>query len=87
MTSNATLRANTRNNGTIKESSEVMIFFDLFEEVVINSLEDNRRIRRTATNAPPSPMLILPVMVTALVAAVMADVSISLPIKASNVLL
>ena len=70
----------------INESNEVMIFFDLFDEAVISSLEDNRRIRRMATNAPPIPMLMAVVMVTALVAAavvavvVMADVSIPYPL-------
>jgi amino acid permease len=69
---NATERTNTTNNGMIKEFIDVMIFFDLFEDAVMNSLEDNIRIRRMATNTPPIPILIAVVMVTALVAAAVA---------------
>ncbi len=84
MTWNTTVRANTTNNGMIRESSDVIIFCDLLEDAVMSSLEDNRRIKRMATNAPPIPMLMAVVIVTALAAAavvvvVMADVSIPVP--------
>jgi hypothetical protein len=78
---------NVNANGTISEFIEVSIFLDVFEEAVISSLDDNKMINNTATNAPPIPMLIADVIATALVAAavvvvmvvVIADVSISFP--------
>jgi hypothetical protein len=81
---------NVNANGTISEFIEVSIFLDVFEEAVISSLDDNKIINNTATNAPPIPMLIAVVIATALVAAavvavvvvmvvVIADVSISFP--------
>jgi hypothetical protein len=69
-------------SGTIKEFIAVRILLDFFEEAVISSLDDNKRINNTATNAPPTPRLIAVVSVTALVAAavvVIADVSIPFP--------
>ena len=57
------------NNGSIIESRDTRIFLDVFDDAVMSSLDDNRRIRSTATSAPPTPMLIADIMVIVLLAA------------------
>jgi len=66
---NAVAKTNVTNNGSIIESRDVRIFFDVFDDAVMNSLDDNRSIRSTATSTPPTPILIADIMVIALLAA------------------
>ena len=55
--------------GTIIESIDVSTLLDVFDDAVMSSLDDNRRIRSTATSAPPTPMLMADIIVIVLLAA------------------
>jgi hypothetical protein len=87
-----TVNANTTINGTIAESREDNIFFEVLDDAPINSLDERSIIRSMAINAPPMPTLSAVVMEIALDTAVVLDavlvtvtmaVSI-LPLKASR---
>jgi hypothetical protein len=65
---------NTINSGITTASKVAKIFFDLFEEALMISLDDRSMTSRMAINAPPTPPLRTAVMEIALVVALAATV-------------
>jgi hypothetical protein len=87
-----TVNANKTISGTIAESKEDRIFFEVLDDAPINSLDESNIIRSTAISAPPMPTPSTLVIEIALDTAVVLDavlvtvtmaVSI-LPLKASH---
>ncbi|HEY3420766.1 MAG TPA: hypothetical protein VGK23_09455 [Methanomassiliicoccales archaeon] len=71
---NMTVAANTSRSGMTTASIVANILFDLIEDALMSSRDDNRLTRRIAINAPPTPPLRIPVMVIALDAVLTAAV-------------
>jgi hypothetical protein len=83
------VKEKTTNSGRIAASMAASAFLDLFEEAVINSLDESRETNRMAIKAPPTPPMMVPVNATALelveVRVVAAAIDISKNIKSLSV--
>jgi len=92
MTLKTTVNANTPISGTIAESKEDRIFFEVLDDAPISSLDERSIIRNIAISAPPMPTPSTLVIEIALDTAVVLDavlvtvtiVDSILPLKASH---
>ena len=65
MTWKTIVRAKTTSNGMIIASRSAMAFLDLLDEAVMSSLEERSITKRIAIRAPPMPIPIAVVKLTA----------------------
>lgn len=83
MTWKMIVRAKTTSSGMIIASSRAMTFLDLLDEAVISSLEERSMTKSIAISAPPMPIPIAVVKLTA-VEEVVVDTIAAMLIRSPN---